>query len=288
MLHFNFFRPGWIWLAGLFPLFIGCTSSPFGADEIAPDHRSIQGFAKLQDTRHYQGIYVWLEGLNQGTRTNENGGFKITLPPEAQLPGVNSLDGTYKLYFFVANYKTATAQVAIRKGEFLYGEQDLDDKGFLRRPVTLVKILDIETRVEPKWARGNSTNPINVITSLQAVNDSVEVLYPNSIGGLIGGILFRSLETDKVYLEAADLGLERALVENVGTFPRSRRYIFSLDRLLVRLPVGNYEVVPYLFIQHPEVPEQLILSLGVNFDEISATYLNMPFQRKGGHFRVID
>jgi len=54
------------------------------------------------------------------------------------------------------------------------------------------------------------------------------------------------------------------------------------------LPVGEYEVIPHILIRHEEIPTALLQSLGQNFLEPGADYLNIPIRREGGQLEVIE
>lgn len=270
------------------PLFlVGCTESPIGPETPIATTDRLRGQAKLRDQTNHQGIYVWLQGVNIGTFTDASGWFSLRLSPD-RVGNLADLNGTYRLYFYVANYEVVTAKVAIYRGAFVYKQEDVDDRGILRFVPELAKRLDIQTVVVPRWAHGNFTGAIHVMTTLQATADTVLVLFPRSVGGLLGGILFRNVETNQIYPNIYDVGAKGTDYEIVGSLPTSRRTVFHLNQLEFRLPVAQYEVIPYFLIDNPAVPPELIGSLGGNVTDLTRDFLKIPMRRRGGQFRVID
>ena len=52
--------------------------------------------------------------------------------------------------------------------------------------------------------------------------------------------------------------------------------------------VGNYQMVPYTIVKQPEIPDDLLKSLGDNVSEFHQDYLNLPFKRSGEIFTIIE
>ncbi|MFQ5751571.1 MAG: hypothetical protein ACE5HI_06190, partial [bacterium] len=236
-------------------------------------------------------IYVWLEGFKIGTRTDEDGYFHIDIPKELGESSYAGLNGIFKLYFYVANYNIQTVDVVVRNGMFVYGEGGVGRDGSLREVVTMGKILNIFTLVVPKWVHGDFDGPINVQVTLQATHDSVTVIYPKSIGGLLGAILLRHKVTYEIFVDIPDLNAKTRALDIIGTDPKSRRMIFQLNGTNYRdlfLPVGDYEVIPYFLIEHDDLPQELLQTLGDNVEMIGKNFLKIPHRREGGRFRVID
>ncbi len=274
----------------VFAVFWSCVQSPFGED-IRPEPTEIRGQIDLLDDYNDDDIYVWLDGFKIGTRTNEEGFFYLRIPKEVGESAYAGLNGIYKLYFYVANYEINTVDVVVRNGLFVYGEGDLDNNGDVREVVTMEKILKIFTLVEPKWARGSYTGPIDVQVTLQATYDSVNVIYPKSIGGLLGAILLRNLDTEETFVDIPDLGAKTRALEVIGNEPKSRRMIFQLNGTNFRdlfLTVGDYRVIPYFLVEHDDLPQELLDTIDKDVELIGKDFLKIPYRREGGRFRIID
>ncbi len=265
-----------------------CTDSPFDTAEIDAGNADLRGRVRLQEADDHSGVYVWMEGLNLGTFTNAEGRFLLHIPESAQVAGKDGLSGVFRLFFFVANYDVQTADVVLRNGAFVYGEGDVTEDGDLRFVPTLAKRLDIYTIVVPKWAHSRFRGDIHVQVTLRATHDSVQVVFPGSVGGLLGGILFRDRDSGEVFTNLYDPGAKDALYDTIGLLPRSRRLIFHLHQLEFRLPIGDYEVVPYFLIENLDVPAALLRSLGPQIEAFGPQFLKIPTRRRGGQFRIID
>jgi hypothetical protein len=263
-----------------------CTESPFEGG-IAPEPKQITGQVDLVDTNNDEkGIYVWLSGLKIGAYTDSTGAFKLEMPKNAG----RDLSGVFTLYFYVANYGLRTATVAVREGKFLYGAGDIDSKGRIKEVVKLFKILNIQTIVVPSQVPHDYKGPIDLLTTLQAVDDTVLVVFPKSVGGLLGGMFFRHLGTGEIYIDIADVDANTRDVVAIGREPRSRRQIFEINgsnfRALV-LPVGEYIVVPFFLIEQEGLPPELIESFGEKADDLTPNFLKIPFRRNEARFKVL-
>ncbi|MGH7453116.1 MAG: hypothetical protein ACRENG_17335, partial [bacterium] len=126
--------------------------------------------------------------------------------------------------------------------------------------------------------------PIGVQVALRATRDSVTVVFPKVIGGLLGGILLKNKATGEVSIDAADAGPNLREVEKIGNEFYYKRLIFTRRRS--ELPPGEYEIIPYFLIQHDNMPAGLLPSLGQNVEEISPEFLKIPFKREGGRFVI--
>ncbi len=264
-----------------------CTESPFDGT-VAPSPTKITGQVDLLDTLNDEkGVYVWLSGLNIGTSTDSTGAFRLELPKNVN----KDLNGTFILYFYVANYNLNTAEIVIRNGEFLYGFGALTAQGRIKDTIRMFKILDIKTIVDPPVVRRGYEGPIDLLVTLQATVDSVSVIFPKSVGGLVGGIFFRNLRTGQIYIDIPDVGADTRETVKIGREPRSRRQIFQLDGTNFRelfLPAGRYHVIPFFFVEHENLPRELIFSIGEHAEEPSTDYLKIPFRRENALFQIVE
>ena len=266
-------------------VFAGCTSNPFGDDDIGSGRRAISGKVQLTDGSDPEEIYVWLETFNIGARTDNGGRFTLSLPPPSAQGGGGGIDGAFSLYFFVANYQLVTAQVATRGGEFIFNQGEINAKGELGSTKSLKKTLSILTQIDPNPVPSNYPYRIGVQVTLQAIIDSVTVLIP-SVGGLLNAVLFRNLATGAVFVHETviDAPLERLLV---GRSPRSRVLQFSLSQI-PGLTTGEYEVIPYILIAHDEVPAELFTTIAPDAPSLGPNYVKIPFRREDGRFSIDD
>lgn len=269
-----------------FNLFQGCTESPFEGG-IASEPKQITGQVDLVDTLNDEkGVYVWLSGLNLSTYTDSTGAFTLEMPKNVS----RDFSGIFTLYFYVANYRLNRATVVVREGKFLYGAGDITPEGRLKEGVKLFKILDIKTIVEPTQVRSSYVGPIHLQTTLQAVDDTVSVVFPKSVGGLLGGMFFRHLGTGQIYIDIADVGANTRDEALIGREPRSRRQVFELNGANYRdlfLPVGEYVVIPFFLILQDDLPQELFNSFGEKADDLTPNFLKIPFRRDEARFQIV-
>ncbi|MDZ7343405.1 MAG: hypothetical protein ONA90_02700 [candidate division KSB1 bacterium] len=266
--------------------FCRCTSNPFGGDDkISAGTSKIYGTLQLNDSASPAGVYVWLEGFGVNTRTNANGHFEVTLPPPSSQGSGGGVSGVFRLYFYSANYKLASAQVLTRNGAFVYASGDVNANGEVSSPTVLAKFLRIKTAVTPASVPVHLAANITVQVTLEAVDDSVTVVFPHAIGGMLGAILLKPTASEQVFVVHALPGVVGNEVTIVGRArPHTRGMVFNLQQ--TSLPPAQYQVVPYLLIRHEAIPAGLMASLGANAEAPGPNYLNIPFHREGGQFTV--
>ena len=262
----------------------GCVSNPFGDDEISGGNRKLSGRVQLSDQLKPQGVYVWLEGLNIGTRTDENGGFEIIFPPPASQSS-GGVSGVFNLLFYMANFNLVSKPVSINNGLFVYAQGEINKSGEFVSPIFLFQSLSIETIMAPSTMRSDSGGEISARVFLKASRDSVDVFFPRMVGEFLAPLIFHNLDTDEVFIIQCILaGIELSDYLSIYTTPYERIYLAALSPGI--LTVGKYEVISYLFLANDQVPEALLKSLGEDIETLGANYLKIPFLRQGGQFQV--
>ncbi len=269
-------------------LVAGCTENPFNDDSQQISARAISGTVTLNDGAVPQGIYVWLEGIDAGTRTDERGEFSLVLPPPASSSAGSAMDGVFNLYFYVANYAIDTAEVVLVNGEVARSEGDINDQGELKQSKQLYKLLDVVTSVSPQTILFEYWGKMNISVTLNAISSSVVV---ESLKKVVDRVVFRTglvlVDENDQFVKVIgqgsswDLGLETIRQEQ--TTWRIRKSWPPCE-----LPVGVYRFIPYLIIRQPNVPQGLIESLGRDSQKLDRSYLNMPFIPRGGKLIVSE
>ncbi len=261
-----------------------CTSNPIGDEKIeATNNRTLTGRITLNDRARPDDVYVWLEGTNLGTRTDSTGNFQLTLPPPSD-NGTPINGGAFDLYFYLANYKVKRARVIVQNGVFAFAQGDLDASGRLLELAPLVKLLTIRSFAFPNTVSSQYVGPIDILANLQATFDSVTVVLPKVIGGILGGVLLRNKATGGLIVHVTDPGADTRVVARIGGEGRSWRLIINMTRGLI--PVGRYEIIPYILVEQEGVPQQLLQSLGPNVEDLSPDFLKIPFKRENGELVV--
>ena len=260
-----------------------CTNNPVDESSITTRSKQIHGRVSLGLETNHEGIYVWLEGYNMGTFTDQTGRFDLELPYEGSHPVGIGNNAMLNLYLYVANYQISTADVITVDGEFLLSRGDIGAHGELTGDRTLLKLLNINTLIDPDTVLVNEDREVIVQVHLQATFDSVTVVFPKIIGNT-GIVLLKNLNSGNAYVYLPEAFDNTQTSERLGPEVRIWSFVFGIKQ--GDLPPGTYEVVPYFFIEQENLPAELLESLDPNFGTIGAGFLNIPFKRSGGHIFV--
>lgn len=273
-------------LTGIFAAtHFGCTENPFSNDKVSGGSRQVSGAVQLGDGQSAEGVYVWLDGFNLGSRADGAGRFQLTLPPRSSQGG--DINGVFNLYFYSANYRLAASEVVVRSGEFAYDKGDINKNGELARAPVLAKFLRIVTAVSPATISSSALDRVFVTVKLEPTTaDTVTVAFPGLFSdGLAKALLKKSGSNDVILLYSNEFGFATSDLQVVNAGGFSRTIAFNLRG--ASIPPGDYEVIPYLLIKHEAIPPRLIAGLGGNAEAFGKDYLRIPFRREGGSLRVL-
>jgi len=275
-------------------IFWGCTSSPMGDDEISLGARQLSGSVVLDDRKSSEGVYVWLDGFNLGDYTDAEGKFQVTLPPVSSQGTPGGVTGVFKLYAYIANYNLASTQMRTLNGVFLFGQDNITDRGELNAPLRLENFLRVSTVVRPASASIVAGDTVKVQVTLQrpALYQGGAIIarllklcvHGNCPPETFGAILVRNVQSGETRLIQNPGATSRDLIQ-VETAPITHTMAFLPAE--VNLSLGQYEAIPYLLLEHGEaVPMNLLQGIGTNVFEYGLDYLKIPFRREGGAFTV--
>lgn len=268
----------------------GCTKSPTDTAKARSIQNQVAGSVTLEDFLNPAETFVWLEGFDLGTRADEDGGFSLQLPDRGEqsaLPG--GVEGLFKLYFFNANYFIKTLDLVILNGEFVVGRGDLLTNGDLNTQPTLANIVAIRTESNLSEIRANFNGKITVSVRISPVNraDTVNIVFPGLIESSQARIFIDGIGLEKSYaltsnsFTVGEFGKEvipeEELTSNVQV--RDRPIVLNMEitwRNGLADP-GEYEILPYLLIDHQEIPPALLANLGVNSANLLEAFRNIPF-----------
>lgn len=269
-------------------LAMGCTENPFEETEITIPRRSIHGQVELSDRSSPDGVYVWLESFDFGTFTDENGRFKMIIP-QPQIQAGAGLTGSFRLYFFLANYQLETATIVLRNGEMDFAHGDFDKTGELKEPKYLINLLEIQTEVEPSEIDIDFNGLLSFDLTLRATEDSVFVQFPNMVQGPLAVILAKKIFPDQSFfevLETNSFSLNAAMIADTIT-AAPQRWSAHLKLPAGHLPKGKYKIIPYFLIDQKIIPPvELLNNLGNTIRRPGKDFLNLPMKRSGGDFEV--
>ena len=275
-------------------LTLSCTSNPFSNDQEIKEAK-LSGQVELSDGLSPDSVYVWLEGINLGAYTDNNGKFSISLPPpEAQGYG-KGFNGELNLYFYVANYGLGSSVVVFANGKLDQVQQDIDEDGSLIEVKTLSPLLHIRTStlLQSLNFGVQDTFPMKVIVEFETfyktlVVESLREDLPWPQRGFFRtGIIFKSLDNpsqNTIFVDSPKCFLYHdALLKNSK---QTWEYDFELNKDEI-LP-GKYSVFPYLLIHQRNVPPELIESISPGVEDFGMDYLKLPMKRTDGLFEVMS
>ena len=264
---------------------LACTENPFfKEDTIVPANREIRGRVVLSDYTRPDGVFVWLEGFDINTRTDEDGRFRITLPSSSSQPG-GGLNGVFKLYFYVANYRLGSVAVVVLKGNVQDFESDIGEDGELRQTHVLSKLLHIRISVDPASIVDNQRNTVRATVTLWAEDDSVVVNLPRMGKDELAVGFLEKVNADEAYVKLVENGDYVPFVDTVRADPQE--WYLDVHYEPGMCPPGDYLVIPYLLVEQTGIPPELMSSLGVGVSDFSPSYLNIPFKREGGELSIV-
>ena len=304
----NFKTSVYIPLLAILTLAFSCTSNPFFDNKVDSNvKRSVKGTVRLNDGEVPENIYVWLEGFNLSARTDRTGKFKITLPLPQMQPG-GGLTGIYKLYYYMGNYVYQTSSLLVRNGRFAYDAEDIDSQGKIIKTITLQKLLDIKTIIEPDTIvlMKDTTETIGLLSKTGADTVWADTLSPQvtvriSLTPKRRNVRIKYYKLDENESACAGFSDIDSSAANVRfLFSSSQRFLSeqtvpSVIELAMKkrwsysmLKPGRYEIVPFLLTVQDGIPDALYKSFGESALTADVQYLHIPFKESRGLFHIIQ
>jgi len=257
-----------------------CSSNPIFKDEDSSSQRIVKGTVRLSDNSDPSHVFIWLEGLNVSTVTDESGEFILQIPPPQSQPG-GGMSGDFRLFAYVANYAFASLSVVIRDGYIQYDAGDVNSGGSLNDIIVLRKLLDIKTEIAPSEITEIDSLRLSLSVTLVPNYPPVKVqTYKNPEDNWLTRMIFREISNpiDNAVLHAAGGILVTENIRNPLIWHMGIKAWWLSPRLYRTLEPGVYDVIPYLRIVQDELPDELIKSVGENADSFHHDYLRIPFR----------
>ena len=241
------------WTALLFYivfLFLGaCEDNPFfGDDKIA--EREITGRVSLQFSENHSEIYVWLEGTELITQTDENGDFTMPLPTPSEQGTGSIVTGTYKLYFYLANYRLEYVTIELLNGEVVEDLSTISKEGELKRIVSLKNILTLDTKISPQSYILSEDDSITVNVKL---NPNKPEVFINTIvrvydRGYVVRTGFLIYNDNHQLIQSIDIEGSKKRREAVMSPRKEWTAEFPLNKSFYSSN-GEYNVIPYIVVR---------------------------------------
>lgn len=226
-----------------------------------------------------------MQGSEISTYTDGSGSFEITLPTSLARDSQFE-EGVFTLYSYLANYGIGTATVLVKNGEFVYSRGDVDSNGELLNKQSLVKLLNINTEVQPNLVEENYNGTVSVSVSVRALFDSVTIAIPKLLSNSSDALIFSNINTGQTFVPKPNHNSTIFSPLKVGPEEEVLQYDFFFTPGF--LPEGAYQVVPFLLVEQEDMPQGLLESLGLNMDDIGPDFLNIPYRRDGGQFEILE
>ena len=271
----------------LLALFIelSCTENPFWSDPPTTVMK-LTGIVNTDNNITNAPAYIWLEGLDIDTVTNDNNEFIIELNNTQTSNG--NINGPLRTYFYLHNYRIDHATIYFTDGHFSDSQTDFSTDGELLEPVLLEKLVSAETSLPPIF-NTSFEETLTVKLDLDVHNSATwligykRVLSQNMY--LPSGVIFRSILYPQV------IHINRLYHDSIVPLeydPGSAiTWTYEIDSDSLHTLSGDYEVFPFFLVNQDHVPDDLLYSLGIDdIFTINSEYLQLPMDMTPGTLTV--
>ena len=264
---------------------LSCTENPFWSDPPTTVMK-LTGIVNTDNNITNAPAYVWLEGLDIDTVTNDNNEFIIELN-STQTPNGN-INGPLKTYFYLHNYRIDHATIYFTDGHFSDSQTDFSTDGELLEPVLLEKLVSAETSLPPIF-NTSFEETLKVKLDLDVHNSATWLIgYKRVLSQNIylpSGVIFRSILHPQV------IHINRLYHDSIVPLeydPGSAiTWTYEIDSDSLHTLSGDYEVFPFFLVNQDHVPDDLLYSLGIDdIFTINSEYLQLPMDMTPGTLTV--
>lgn len=270
--------------------FFSCTENPFGGDKKIAD-KTITGRVKLEQVEYYPkeyhgGVFVWSDGLGLKTITDIDGSFELVLPASNDPSNGAIIDGDYKIYFFLGNYKISTVNITFAAGQVVNDDKVINLEGELRRDVSMRREVGVHTIVTPEVISSDYDNTIKIMVTVTP--DRTDIYcnlrkVENRGSTTYTGLLIKNIVTNQLIYK---VDIDSASVMREYMDRPMQKLEIDFDYIGLNLPMGTYEIIPYLVLDRNDIPSHISQAMGPGIETFSENYLNYPFYRTGGKFVI--
>ena len=248
-------------------------SNPFWEDQ--PTNRlNISGTVTLENRVTDVPVHVWIEDLSISGQTGANDEFSIDIP-DLETDG-GSLSGAVRVFYYVHNYRAHHSVLNITDGKFSSSQTDFDEGGRLLEPVILERLASFDVIAEDRWDRSVGDS-LRVTLEIRTADQDVSIMsnvknIPHDY--IPSGVLFYLSRQEEVYFDQNNIDyLMQYDLESFSTVA----WTYTIAPNDLTAPPGDYYVRPFFIIRQDEIPEDLIVGLGIaELETISGDHLNLP------------
>ena len=163
------------------------------------------------------------------------------------------------------------------EGVVKYDQADVDVNGKMK-DVVLQKLTDLIVTIEPESYYINTGGDFWLEYTFTNVSEPTPVEFYTRPGDRTG--------IANIFFLPLNAPIEKAILYKITDSKTSSSVRNTTTRLLTEktynfnLPMGQYQVIPYLHIPQENLPDPLIKSLGGETDTLTYRFLNIPYKRK--------
>ena len=255
-------------------ILINCSKNPFSESKFdSTTIQGIKGTIQYEDQSFAENVFVWLEGLDVSTFSNEKGEFEIELPAPNTQPG-GGLSGVYKFYYFVENCVLTTSTLGLANGRVVHNKDDIDEDGNVRGVVILKQLLSIKTVLEeteyyyPSGTQGSIVfhTGYNLSVTLTPSVNNVKIrtyMVENDMAS------YYVIKNNSPLSSAIKIGYGNSIL----VFKTLHSSI-SMNMLIYNSNVfEDSQIIPYLKVVREDLPAKLLESLGLNGHDFDNDFL---------------
>ena len=268
-------------------LIVGCTENPFTNTETFQSHRTFSGQIQFNqsDTTQMPRAYIWMEALDFGTFSEIGGAFKLSLPSPSNQPG-GGFTGSSNVYFYLANFSLDSIRVVMHKGELIFERGSLNNVGQVEEDIVLNQLFSVDISAEPAFFTSGFEDTLDVSVTLSAFADSQAIWTMAATTDDISSVLLWQVDStsnDATFLRNLDATEQLRII---GETPVTWHGQFVIAPQLI--DIGEYRVLPHLWVDGHRPPDALIRKLGTTFRAYDESFRFLPFLRNGGKLTILE
>ncbi|MBT3478191.1 MAG: hypothetical protein HN915_03045 [Candidatus Marinimicrobia bacterium] len=264
---------------------IACEDNPFFGEDTIPE-RFISGKVLLDKSNFHDGIFIWLEGTDIKSRTDNEGNFTLNLPAGSSPNSGGIGDGIYSLYFFIGNYALNKVEIEFVNGKVVPDIQIISSKGVLYNDVTLSRLFELETIVSKKEDIDENTGdryPFLLFDIYLKPDVANIFIYSKRIVKRdttihTGLLLLNSQSNEMIKI----IDINEAKIMRGGIIRPSDHWEIKFPLNSNFLAIGEYKIIPFIVVDHKNLPNGIMKAIGSNIDYFNESYKFYPFKRTGG------
>jgi hypothetical protein len=128
---------------------------------------------------------------------------------------------------------------------------------------------------------------ISATVILQTFKDTTDVFFPTRVANLSAPVFLENKEAGGISIIQTNV-LDKTATDSLRVSTTAALRELNIELNLSEFSAGKYEVIPYLLVINPLVPQGLFESIGTNVQNFGTNYLKIPFKRSGGQLEIVE